>query len=184
MQMTDSEILTNWRNSGGEKKQIQVLAELCGVSWEEMKAKLTALGALAPEKAAQLDFQDAARALYEQGLTDGEIAAALHRKDVSGTDVTAWRRSAGLTEHRKKRNRKGAEAPDRGSAAPQRILGAAAVSKILGDVVGRCPRAEILVAGTPIFAIECRSRFGADGKEQVTLELLPAPAGDGGTDHV
>lgn len=121
--MPDDELTVMWRQAKDQREQVKILAELNGVSTAVMAEKLTALGCQLPElpaswlqgvpplKAKDPIFDmDRARALFEEGKSDLEIAEML---GCSEYQFARWRcknglkRSTGAAAHkapRKARN--------------------------------------------------------------------------------
>ena len=103
--MDDAEIRTSYNTAKNQAAQVQVLAELNGVSTAVMAEKLRGLGCELPElpaswlKAAPLKEKgpgfdmDRARALFAEGKSDLEIAEML---GCSEYQFARWRRKNGL----------------------------------------------------------------------------------------
>lgn len=89
MEMTDSEIITNWKNAKKPTEQISVLAQLNAVSEKKMKEKLQELGLLHKN---EFDFVRCAQ-LYSEGLCDLDIAEQLGEPK---SKVVKWRKKQGI----------------------------------------------------------------------------------------
>lgn len=109
--MTADEIVTSYRQAKNPQLQIGVLADLNVCSRKEIKELLTAAGVLAapPEKKGgrPVTFDtEQARRLWDEGLTDTEIAAQL---GVPVPRFVGWRRRVGLLRPRVPPQCRGAE---------------------------------------------------------------------------
>lgn len=96
--MSDAEIARRYRNALDPKKAVRILAQLNAAGPSDIKAALLRAGIL-PEKPApprkkryRLD-QRQARQLYDQGMSDYEIARQI---GASPSGVYAWRYRNGL----------------------------------------------------------------------------------------
>ena len=105
MQMSDHEILYEYRHAVNPAAQIKVLAELNAVSVGAMRNKLLDLGAELPAEPTKTPRNLAASAidhtraweLYNEGLCDHDMAEAL---GVSKNTVANWRNQNDLKCHR------------------------------------------------------------------------------------
>lgn len=107
--MSEGEIVTSYKQAANPAEQIDTLTELNNCSRELILEVLRSAGVLQDEhivrkrrKGSQPHFdRDVARQLYEEGLSDEEIAAKL---EVSDYTIRRWRSEDGL--YRKKRRAK------------------------------------------------------------------------------
>ena len=119
MQMTDSEILGNYRGAKNQKAQVKILADLNAVSEPEMVEKLRSLGVKVPGRAAKdlpagVDWLRA-RQLYDEGQSDLEIAEQL---GCSKQTLANWRKREGLHANYPK-----SRAPAKKTAQPETVGG-------------------------------------------------------------
>ena len=101
MVMSDSEILSLYRESKDQKKQVKILAELNGVPLFKMEKKLKDLGIDVDSDEAPLFDAGEALCLFEEGLSDKDIAAKLH---IRLQTFCTWKRTQGLVRKRNPRH--------------------------------------------------------------------------------
>lgn len=102
MVMSDSEILKMYQQSKDPKKQVRILAELNGVPLCIMEKKLKGFGVYQGSDQEPLFDAGEAFRLFEEGLSDKEIAARLH---IRLQTFCEWRRQQGLVRpHKRKRS--------------------------------------------------------------------------------
>lgn len=93
MQMTNEEIIRDYRQAADKSAEIRVLAELNVTSRNEIIAILEDAGEVLPGKRRAGKFDGKIKPLYEQGLSDAEIA---RRLGCSLSTVGNWRKQHGL----------------------------------------------------------------------------------------
>ena len=106
MQLSDVDIIDIWHSATDKAATLDWLAVHCRTTRDGMRKRLDKLECSLPEPEPEqktrrggskpkLDF-DAARRLYDEGLTDGKIAKQL---GVAPQTVNNWRRREGLPAH-------------------------------------------------------------------------------------
>lgn len=186
MNMTDGDIAASFRQAKDPKKQVQVLADLNGVSRREMEEKLHQLGLALkpkprPEKRCHTrppDFDELrAMELYNEGKSDPEIAEQL---GVAKWKFGEWRRDRDLPANRKEPEKKQTPPPE-----PKKKAGAAKRSGclVLADLIGLLealrkdvPEAEILLGSGKMVGVEVAVSYGLDGKRGKTVVTLRGDA--------
>lgn len=93
MTMTNEEIVRHYREAADKAADIQVLADLNVTSKNEIIAILEAAGETLPGKHRAGKLDEKIKPLYEQGLSDAEIAKRL---GCSNPTVANWRKRNGL----------------------------------------------------------------------------------------
>lgn len=129
MEMTDSEIITNWKNAKKPTEQISVLAQLNAVSEKKMKEKLQELGLLHKN---EFDFVRCAQ-LYSEGLCDLDIAEQLGEPK---SKVVKWRKSKGFAANYPQ-NRAKAAVTKNGTKSGKSAAAAGKNSRKAGEDAGR-----------------------------------------------
>lgn len=178
MQMTDSEILGNYRGAKNQKAQVKILADLNAVSEPEMVEKLRSLGVKVPGRAAKdlpagVDWLRA-RQLYDEGQSDLEIAEQL---GCSKQTLANWRKREGLHANYPKSRApaKKTAQPETAPAVPADPAGtmtAGRVAEIFTQIAKWHPGAMIrLPAGQELAGISLISRYGAGGEPVLEIHL-------------
>ena len=178
MQMTDSEILSNYRGAKNQKAQVKILADLNAVSEPEMAEKLRSLGIKVPGRAvkelpASVDWLRV-RQLYDEGQSDLEIAEQL---GCSKQTLANWRKREGLHANYPKSRApaKKAAPPEPSPAVPADPAGtmtAGRVAEIFAQIAKWHPGAMIrLPAGQELAGISLVSCYGAGGEPVLEIHL-------------
>nr|WP_325302298.1 helix-turn-helix domain-containing protein [uncultured Dysosmobacter sp.] len=179
MQMSDNEILGNYRRAKDQKAQVKILADLNAVSEPEMAEKLRSLGIKVPGRAVKESSSSVdwlrARQLYDEGQSDLEIAEQL---GCSKQTLANWRKREGLhANYPKSRPRaaKMAAQPEPPPAVPAGSAGtmtAGRVAEIFAQIAKWHPGAMIrLPAGQELAGISLISRYGAGGEPVLEIRL-------------
>ena len=192
MQMSDHELLYEYRHAVNPAAQIKVLAELNAVSVGAMRNKLLDLGAELPDvtitpRNLAASAIDHARAweLYNEGLCDHDMAEAL---GVSKNTVANWRNQNDLKCHRappgyiqaKKKSTEPEDSPEpepepteppepAAQEEPPR-MSIEGLLRVAGQMQQAFPQAEITVDGRYLRDIRIHVAYNADG-EVVSAEM-------------
>lgn len=173
MQMTDSEILSNYRGAKNQKAQVKILADLNAVSEPEMAEKLRSLGIKVPGRAvkelpASVDWLRV-RQLYDEGQSDLEIAEQL---GYSKQTLANWRKREGLHANYPKSRAPAKKAAPPEPADPAGTMTAGRVAEIFTQIAKWHPGAMIrLPAGQELAGISLISRYGAGGEPVLEIHL-------------
>ena len=178
MQMTDSEILGNYRGAKNQKDQVKILADLNAVSEPEMVEKLRSLGVKVPGRAAKdlpasVDWLRA-RQLYDEGQSDLEIAEQL---GCSKQTLANWRKREGLHANypKSRATAKKTAQPEPSPAVPADPAGtmtAGRMAEIFAQIAKWHPGAMIrLPAGQALAGVSLVSHYGADGEPELEIHL-------------
>lgn len=178
MQMSDNEILGNYRRAKDQKAQVKILADLNAVSEPEMAEKLRSLGIKVPGRAAKESSSSVdwlrARQLYDEGQSDLEIAEQL---GCSKQTLANWRKREGLHANYPKSRApaKKAAPPEPSPAVPADPAGtmtAGRAAEIFAQIAKWHPGAMIwLPAGQELAGISLISRYGAGGELVLEIRL-------------
>ena len=136
LQMSESEIVSSYRTARDQRRQIGILAELNAVTPRVIREVLEETGELAPKPRRHgggrpLSFDaDAARQMFEAGLTDEQIGAKLGAKPRA---IVEWRLRQGLM-----RSKGGARSPQKEettapAAAPEQKEASAEMKKLMEE---------------------------------------------------
>ena len=182
MQMSDTEILSSFREAKDQKKQIGVLADLNAVSPDEMQRYLHELGA--PVQLPREDLRkaqnspkatfDVSRALelHAEGLCDLDIA---ERLGVKTNKFAAWRRGYGLPANirRKTGNAKNCAQPKQVPSVPgaSTTMTAGRLADVFSRIAKFHPDALVTMNGKGVVAVMLSSVFNnvSDAEVQVFL---------------
>lgn len=186
MNMTDGDIAASFRQAKDQKKQVQVLADLNGVSRREMEEKLHQLGLAPkpkprPEKRCHTrppDFDELlAMELYNDGKSDLVIAEQL---GVAKWKFGEWRRDRALPANRKVPEKKETPPPETkkkaGSAKRSGCLVLADLIGLLEALRKDVPEAEILLGSGKMVGVDVSVAYGLDGKRGKTTVTLRGDA--------
>ena len=187
MQMSDTEILSSFREAKDPKKQIGVLADLNAVNPDEMQRYLHQLGAPVqlprenPRKAQnppKATFNvSRALELHAEGLCDLDIAEQL---GVKLTKFAAWRRWQGLPAniHRTKKPSKketGAQ-PEHAQTVPgvSGTMTAGRLAEVFSRIAKWYPDAPVTMDGKGVAAVMLSSVFDNASDAEVQVFLMEA----------
>lgn len=176
MQMSDNEILGNYRRAKNQRAQVKTLADLNAVSEPEMAEKLRSLGIKVPGRAAKESSSSVdwlrARHLYDEGQSDLEIAEQL---GCSKQTLANWRKREGLHANYPKSRapaKKAAEPAPVVPADPAGTMTAGRVAEIFAQIAKWHPGAVIrLPAGQALAGISLISRYGTGGEPVLEIRL-------------
>ena len=135
MQMTDSEIITNFKNAEKPTEQISILAQLNAVSERKMKEKLQELGLVHKN---EFDFVRCAQ-LYSEGLCDLDIAEQIGEPK---SKVVKWRKSKGFAANYPQNRAKAAVTKNRTKAGKPSAAAGKSSAKENRDV--SCPEHDMV----------------------------------------
>ena len=186
MQMSDHEILYEYRHAVNPAAQIKVLAELNAVSVGVMRNKLLDLGAELPAEPTKTPRNltasviDDARAweLYNEGLCDHDMAEAL---GVSKKTVANWRQQNDLKCHRAPsgyiQSKIAPQAPEPEEAPPEptepsepQYMSVEGLLRVTEQMHKAFPQAVITAGGRYLRDIRVHIAYNADG-EVVSAEM-------------
>lgn len=186
MNMTDGDIAASFRQAKDPKKQVQVLADLNGVSRREMEEKLHQLGLAPkpkpkPEKRCHTrppDFDELlAMDLYNDGKSDQEIAEQL---GMAKWKFGKWRRDRALPANQKVSEKKETPPPEpkkkQQAAKRSGCLVLADLISLLESLRKDVPEAEILLGSGKMVGVEVAVAYGLDGKRGKTTVTLRGDA--------